>query len=100
MSNLRFTIFHLMVFMALVAVQVQNPTMISRGFDVTILTIFLAFIGLMVSALASGAKNGQLDAESNPVFKFTVAVLIWCFVNLLISFVLHQLFPPPPYFDI
>ena len=100
MARLRFTVLHVMSFTGLVAVQVQTPAMISRGFDFTILTIFVAAIGLVASALMSGATDGKLNTDSSPVFIFLQYVLIWCFVNLVISFVLHRMFPPPPYFDV
>jgi len=100
MQSIRFTIWQVMVFTALIAVQIQSPEMIELGFGLTFLAIPTLILLMIISAFASGAQDGQLNTAANPVFKLVSVVIIWCVLNLIIMYVLNRMFPPlPTYLD-
>lgn len=95
---MRFTIIQIMIFTGLVAAQVQSPTMMSWGLALTLLTLFFGTPVLAFSALFSDPRDGQLDVDSNPIFRIVQFVLIVCCINLVTLLVLIPLFPHSPTF--
>ena len=77
----------LLIFTAMVALQIRFLQLRWVGVFISLLCILFAFASMMISAFTSESKDGCLAIQTNSFFQFWKTVLLLGLLNLLILLV-------------
>ena len=77
----------LLIFTAMVALQIRFLQLRWVGVFISLLCILFAFASMMISAFTSESKDGYLAIQTNSFFQFWKTVLLLGLLNLLILLV-------------